>query len=72
MEDKPIFVKIDEYRDVLDVISLIKNKINDAKTILHELDELRAKEDSEVEGWKSKVAEMENRINSMDNALFKP
>ncbi|MBT3405632.1 hypothetical protein HN419_00530 [Candidatus Woesearchaeota archaeon] len=73
MEDnQPIFVKIDEYKDVLDVISLIKKKIGDAKVVLGELDDLRAQESTEVESWKEKVAEIETRVNSIDATLFKP
>ena len=43
--DMPIFVKIDEYRDILDTINLIRNKIIDAKNLLDEIYDLKNKED---------------------------
>ena len=39
--EMPVFVKIEEYKDVLDVLELIKNKIIQAKDVLGKINELK-------------------------------
>jgi len=41
MSEMPVFVKIDEYKDVLDVIDLIRNKVDQAKDIMGKINELK-------------------------------
>ena len=61
-EQKPIFVKIDQYHDVLDVINSVKGKLAEAKGILKEIDQLRTLEATEVESYKAKVDEVEKKL----------
>ena len=46
MAEAQVFVKIDEYKDVLRTIGLIKSRINDAKNTLQKVKELKSQEDS--------------------------
>ena len=66
----PIFVKIDDYKDVLDVLSLLKEKINEANSILDEITELKSNEDAEIDNWKSTINEVNSKINSIDKTLL--
>lgn len=68
----PVFVKIDEYDDILDVINLIKNKIDQAKNLLGKIDELKNEEDAELDLWKANLEEVERRVSSINNSLFEP
>ena len=70
--EMPIFVKIEEYKDVLDVIELIKNKIIQANNILGRINELKNEEDAELETWKSNLEEIEKKINNIDDSLLEP
>lgn len=71
-EKMPVFVKIDEYKEVLDVLNTIKEKVNDAKTVLSEIEELKEKEDNELESWKSGLEDVENKIDYINNTMFEP
>lgn len=68
----PVFVKIEEYKDIVDVINLIKNKINDAKKTLNEINELKNKEDEELAAWHSELTEIEKRMDFVNRVLFEP
>ena len=72
MSDMPVFVKIDEYKEVLDVMELIKNKVAQARDILGRINELKNEEDAELEMWKANVEAIEGKIESMDNSLLEP
>jgi hypothetical protein len=68
----PIFVRIDEYKDVLDVMHMIKNKIEEAKEILGRVNELKNEEDAELELWNTGLEEVERKIVFVDKILFEP
>ena len=68
----PVFVRIDEYKDVLEVIGLIKDKIEGARSTLGRINELKNEEDSELELWNSKLEEIEKKIDFIDRSLFQP
>ena len=70
MENAQVFVKIEEYKDVLDTISLIKEKIEDARSTLAKLNEVKSQEDSEISSWSEKIAELETKISDVDNKLL--
>ena len=42
----PVFVKIEEYKEILDIIDVIRNKIDKAKGTLSKISELKDQEDT--------------------------
>ena len=71
-ESAPVFVRIEEYKDVLEVMNIIKNKIKDAKEVLAKINELKNDEDAELEMWKTSLDEVERKVSFVDKALFEP
>lgn len=71
-EGMPVYVKIDEYKDVLDVMNMIRNKIEDAKETLAKINELKNEEDAELELWHTGLEEVERKIVFVDKTLFEP
>ena len=72
MAEAQVFVKIDEYKDVLRTVGLIKDKLNEAKNTLGKVKELKQQEDVELEVWDGKLSEIENKIVGIDDILFEP
>jgi len=70
--EAPVFVKIEDYKDILDVLDLIKDKLADAKRTLADINELKNDEDSELELWSSTLSEMERKLEDIDRTLFEP
>lgn len=70
--EAPVFVKIDDYKDILDILELIKNKLNEARETLGNLNELKNEEDSELELWKSTLNEIERKVENIDRTLLEP
>lgn len=68
----PVFVKIDEYKDVLDILDLVKNKVNDAKNALHEINEMKNQEDNELAIWSRELDDIERKIDFIDSTLLEP
>ncbi len=71
-QEMPVFVRIEEYKDVLDVVELIKNKIEQANNVLGKINELKNEEDAELEIWKTNLEEIEKKIDEIDSSLIEP
>ena len=70
--EAPVFVKIDDYKDILDVLDLIKDRLAEAKRTLADLNELKNDEDAELELWSGTLNEIEKKLEDIDRSLFEP
>lgn len=70
--EAPVFVKIEDYKDIIDVLGLIKDRLAEAKRTLADVNELKNDEDAELELWGSTLNEIEKRIEDIDRTLFEP
>ena len=68
----PVFVKIEDYKNIIEVLDLLKKKLDDARQSLEKITELKSKEDSEIELWQSELEEVERKIEFIDRTLFEP
>ena len=71
-EGMPVFIKIEEYKEMLEVMKVIKNKLEEAKRILYKINELKKKEDAELDEWNSNINEIEKKIEEIDNSVLGP
>ena len=71
-KDKNVFVKTDEYNDILDIIALINEKVREARMILGKIDDLKNQEDLELDAWKSSLDDVERKLKYIDQTLFEP
>ena len=70
--EAPVFVKIEDYKDILDVLELIKDRLSEAKRTLVDINEMKNEEDEELGMWSSTLNEIEKKIESIDRTLFEP
>lgn len=70
--DKNVFIKIDEYNDILDIIALINAKVKEAKLLLEKINELKNQEDLEIDKWKNSIEDIERKLKFVDQTLFEP
>lgn len=66
----PVFIKIDEYKEVIEIMRVIKKKLEEAKSILYKINELKNKEDAELEEWNSNINEIGKKIDEIDSSMF--
>ncbi|MBI2102797.1 hypothetical protein HYT55_03080 [Candidatus Woesearchaeota archaeon] len=72
MERMPVFVKIDEYNDVLAVVKSIRKKLDEAKETLLKVSDLKNEEDHQLEMWQNSLAELEKKMEFIDHSLNEP
>ena len=68
----PVFVKIDEYEDVLNLVKLVRKKIEDAKETLLKVNDLKNEEDHQLEMWQNSLTEIEKKVDFIDHSLNEP
>ena len=68
----PVFIKIDEYKDILDIIELLKLKVSQAQKTLEKIHSLKSQEDAELSSWQAGLGEIEHKIAEIDDSLYEP
>lgn len=64
-----VFVRIDRYRELYDVIRQIRAKLDDAKQTLGRIKDLKSQEDSELESWEKELAAVEQKLSEVSGAM---
>jgi len=68
----PVFVKIDEYDDVLSLLRMVRAKMEEAKETLAKIHDLKNEEDHQLEVWQNTLVEVEKKIDFIDHSLNEP
>ena len=69
MEDKPMFVKIEEFKEIENTMELVKSKIDDAKASLTRIESLKREEENEINQWKYELEEIQKKVMSIEEKL---
>ena len=72
MERMPVFIKVDEYDDVLGLVKTIRKKLDEAKETLLKINDLKNEEDHQIKIWQSTLAEVEKKIDFIDHSMNEP
>jgi hypothetical protein len=72
MEKMPVFVKIEEYNDVLSLVKSVRKKLDEAKETLLKINDLKNEEDHQLELWQNALAEIEKKVDFVDRSLDEP
>ena len=68
----PVFVKVNEYKEIIDVLDMVKSKLEEVRNTLGSVNELRNEEDSEISMWNATIDDIEKKIEDIDKMMFEP
>jgi uncharacterized NAD(P)/FAD-binding protein YdhS len=72
VEKMPVFVKVDEYHEVVNLMRAVRKKMDEAKGTLLKINDLKNEEDHQIEMWQNTLAEIEKKIDFIDHSLNEP
>jgi len=72
MEDFPIYKKVENYKEVLDIIELLKHKVEELKELTLTFEELKSRESEIISELKNETREINQRIERIDSELLTP
>lgn len=67
---KEVFVKANQYKEILESVDTIKRKIRESEKILERLNEIKNIKDEEFEKWRSLLEDIERKSVYIDKNLF--
>jgi|SRR3989338_3852449 len=68
-EEKPLFIKVDKYRDMVHTMGAIKAKLGDIDELLSSFEQVKAQEDEKIEAWKTDLQNLKEKLLSIDRDL---
>lgn len=69
-EEKPLFVKVETYREVMATLNELKERLKSAGDILTELNKIKNKEEKELQGWHTDLENLKEKLINIDKLLF--
>ena len=72
INDQPIFVRVDEYQDVLDILTLVRQRLSKANNLLQSIKRVKQEEDIEITKWTRSLEALDRQVGEVDRLLFKP
>ncbi len=67
---KQVFVKMEHYKEALDTIEKIREKIKEADVVLNDLRNMKQKEDEHLDKWHKNLDGIKERLSRMDQVLY--
>jgi len=68
----PAFVRIDNYKNVMNTVEVAKEKIAQAKALLAKIAEIKSEEDAVIANWNAALDAVEERVAESDAVLLEP
>lgn len=68
----PVFVKVEDYQEVLNLVRLARKKLDEAKETLNKVNELKNEEDHQLEQWHNNLSEVEKKLDFVEHSLNEP
>lgn len=66
---RPVFIKIDHFKEILESIDKIEKRVHEVDVIIKKLKEIRLKEDQEMTSWEQEVQEIKSRLEEIEKSL---
>lgn len=69
---KPVFVKLDQYQEVMNLVRTMRGKVNDARIVLHKVHQLKRDEEVELELWQTSLDQVDRKVALLEQSLQDP
>ncbi|MBR9677585.1 hypothetical protein GOV04_05585 [Candidatus Woesearchaeota archaeon] len=66
---EPIFVKVEAYKDVQNILTLVNDNMGRARKLLQELKDLKLEEDKQLNDFSLQLAEVESKVATINREL---
>ena len=68
--ERPVFVKLQEYREAMASIEVLKQKIRETEGLLGRIDQLRSQEQVEMAAFRDNLNKIKEKLVAIDKRLF--
>ena len=71
-QEKPLFVKMDTYKEAIEMIEKVKEQLQQIDHTLNELNRIKREEDQELDAWHQELGKIKDQLLALDKKLFQP
>lgn len=68
-DPNPVFVKIEKYKEILDIVEVLNKKVINVKNLLSDLEALKNQEEEEIMNWEKDLDEITHKVDSLREEL---
>ena len=69
-KETQLFIKVENYREVVELMRIIKRKIDEAKSTLEKIYTIKSEEDVKIEEWDDLLRDLEKKTSFIDETLL--
>jgi hypothetical protein len=70
MENVPIYVKVDKYKELVEVLKAISSKIQSVDKTIERISALKSQEDTQMQAWTENLADIKARLDRINKAFY--
>lgn len=70
MSQAPVFVKIDEFKELTKILKTIDAKLSEVEKSVAEVKSLREREAEQIAEWDVSIGDIKSKLGSINNELF--
>jgi len=70
VDERPVFVQIDDYKDAMNDIEILKQKIREIEYILDRMNEIKSEEQLEISNCETSLNKIKEKLIGIDKKLF--
>lgn len=69
MDEAPVFVKIDKYKDITSILNKIQERLDSTNKMIDNLEALKNEEDERIKEWKESLELVQAKLGSVGGAF---
>ena len=69
MENVPIYVKVDKYKELLDVLKTLETKLGSVGKMIDRINDLKAEEDRQIKQWNDNISDIKDRLGQITTSF---
>jgi hypothetical protein len=70
MENVPIYVKVDKYKELLEVLRGINVKLGQVDKTVEKINALKSQEEAQLQQWSENLNDIKSRLERINNAFY--
>jgi chromosome segregation ATPase len=70
MDNAPVYVKVDKYKELVDVLKSINSRLSNVDRTIAKINELKAQEDAQIQSWNDNLADIKARLERINNSFY--
>ena len=70
MDTLPVYVKVDQYKELTEVLKTINMKLANVDRTIAKINELKAQEDQQLQSWRDNLTDIKARVEKINGAFY--